>query len=429
MIVFLIEWIPSVRSRCKEHSSCSLLRKTQQVSWSLGFPLATSSRLVYIKWDRPQTKVRGQTPGARAEDGGCGAREELLRRLGDPAPGPLWGGPGRAGWGKPSAWLRGPRAPHSRRGAEGEALRIPGAAVPFYSHSLTLGAATASLRTARGESWRGWERSRVALSAPPTTPGEAGRPDPLPGPSELPALARAGPLPSPCTSLPSLQVVGRLQQHLDVHPNRRRHSAPGAGATGPTPTGHGLAAAAGHPRPAVDPAEQGWESLSGDHARRKREGTGELGTTDTVTEPTEEQQPPPPRSVYPRLTVPRPQALLLTGPLRLRPSLGAPKNSPPPDLSDWGKALRPRPSESAPLPGWSRLTRPGLHPPFPIGDRILNSASCSFSVFHWFYTNNRAPFCFVSIGQEIQKASHFACLLLVGPSDTAQLRWRHRSPG
>lgn len=58
-------------------------------------------------------------------------------------------------------------------------------------------------------------------------------------------------------SLPPLQVVGRLQQHLDVHPNRRRHSAPGAGATGPTPTAHGLAAAAGHPRPAVDPAEQG----------------------------------------------------------------------------------------------------------------------------------------------------------------------------
>ena len=139
MIVFLIEWIPSVRSRCKEHSSCSLLRKIQQVSWNLGFPLATSSRLVYIKWDRPQTKVRGQTPGARAEDGGCGAREALLRRLGDPAPGPLGGGPGRAGWGKPSAWLKGPRAPHSRQDAEGEALRIPGAAVPFHSHSLTLG--------------------------------------------------------------------------------------------------------------------------------------------------------------------------------------------------------------------------------------------------------------------------------------------------
>lgn len=330
MIVFLIEWIPSVRSRCKEHSSCSLLRKTQQVSRSLGFPLATSSRLVYIKWDRPQTKVRGQTPGARAEVGGCGAREALLRRLGDPAPGPLGGGQGRAGWGKPSAWLRGPRAPHSRRSAEGEALRIPGAVVPFHFHSLTLGAATASLRTARGESWRGWERSRVALSAPPTTPGEAGRRDPLPGPSELPALARAGPLPSPCTSLPSLQVVGRLQQHLDVHPNRRRHSAPGAGATGPTPTGHGLAAAAGHPRPAMDPAEQGWESLSGDHARWKGEGTGELGTTDTVTEPTEEQQPPPPRSVYPRLTVPPPPGLSLDRPTSAAFLIGRPKEFPAP---------------------------------------------------------------------------------------------------
>lgn len=82
-------------------------------------------------------------------------------------------------------------------------------------------------------------------------------------------------------SLPPLQVVSRLQQHLDVHPNRRRHSAPGAGATGPTPTAHGLAAAAAeHARPAVDRAEQGSQSLFGDHAGRKGEGAGELDPAD-----------------------------------------------------------------------------------------------------------------------------------------------------
>ena len=65
-----------MRSRCKEHSSCSLLRKTQQVSWSLGFPLATSSRLVCIKWDQPQTKVRGKhrEPEPGREGAGQGRR-------------------------------------------------------------------------------------------------------------------------------------------------------------------------------------------------------------------------------------------------------------------------------------------------------------------------------------------------------------------
>ena len=141
----------------------------------------------------------------------------------------------------------------------------------------------------------------------------------------------------------------------------------------------------------------------------------------TLTEPSEEQQPPPPRSVYPDSPSPRPQPLLLTGPLRLRSSLGTPENAPPMALCDWGRESRPRPPESTPLVGWSRLTRPGLHPLFPIGDRTRNSALCSFPVFHWFYTDNRGPFCFVSIGQEVQKASHFACLPLGEPSDTAQL--------
>ena len=100
---------------------------------------------------------------------------------------------------------------------------------------------------------------------------------------------------------------------------------------------------------------------------------------------------------------PRPQALLLTGPLRLHSSLGALKNSPPLDLSDWGKALRPHPPESAPLPGWSRLTRSGLHLLFPIGDRILNSASCSFPVFHWFYMDNRAPFALLVLAKSYRK--------------------------
>lgn len=153
--------------------------------------------------------------------------------------------------------MRGPRAPLSTDWGKGD-TRDPGVQrPPFYLHSLPLGQRAASLRTARGESWRGWERSRShspRLQPPPERPGNRTRSGALERPS---APARVGLLPSPCTSLPPLQVVGRLQQHLDVHPNRRRHSAPGAGATGPTPTAHGLAAAAGHPRPAVDRAEQG----------------------------------------------------------------------------------------------------------------------------------------------------------------------------
>lgn len=41
-----------------------------------------------------------------------------------------------------------------------------------------------------------------------------------------PAAARPARSP-PCTSLPPLQVVGRLQQQLDVHPDVCRHPAPG----------------------------------------------------------------------------------------------------------------------------------------------------------------------------------------------------------
>jgi hypothetical protein len=95
----------------------------------------------------------------------------------------------------------------------------------------------------------------AARSRRPQPPAaEARRGAPIRSPAPQDPRPRMGPdsSPFPCTSLPPLQIVGRLQQHLDVHPNRRRHSAPGAGATGPTPTVHGLAFAAGHPRPSVD---------------------------------------------------------------------------------------------------------------------------------------------------------------------------------
>lgn len=122
----------------------------------------------------------------------------------------------------------------------------------FQPYSLPLGAAGGLTSDREWGELEGLGALAVALSAPPTTPGAAGRWDSQLGPSKTLALAQVRPLPSPCTSLPPLQVVGRLQQHLDVHPNRRRHSAPGAGATGPTPTAHGLAADAGHPSPAMD---------------------------------------------------------------------------------------------------------------------------------------------------------------------------------
>lgn len=95
---------------------------------------------------------------------------------------------------------------------------------------------------------------------------------------------------------------------------------------GTNPHCHGLAAE--HPRPAVDPAEQGSESLFGDHAGRKGEGAGELGTADTVTEPEEEQQPPPPRSVYPRLTIPPPPVPSLDRPASPASLIGHPKDCP-----------------------------------------------------------------------------------------------------
>lgn len=103
-----------------------------------------------------------------------------------------------------------------------------------------------------------------------------------------------------------------------------------------------------------------------------------------MTEPEDKQQPPPPRSVYPRLTVSPPPV----------PSLDRPASA----------AFLIGYSEDCPTPSFVRLGE-GLTILFPIGTRILNSASCSFPVFYWFYTDNRAPFCFVSIGQELQKAA------------------------
>lgn len=165
-------------------------------------------------------------------------------------------------------------------------------------------------------------------------------PVPEASPTGPPASVRVDPFPSPCTSLPPLQIVGRLQQHLDVHPNRRRHSAPGAGATGPTPTAHGLAAAAGPlwsplwtPRSRAEGA-----SLATTLDKRGR-GASELGTADTVTEPGAEQQPPPPRSVYPRLTISPPPAPSLDRPASAALLIGPTKECPAPKLVRLGEGF------------------------------------------------------------------------------------------
>lgn len=173
----------------------------------------------------------GQTPGGRGGWEGRGGAAPPPRRASWEEPEVVDQGPGRGG----------SPAPHPRRGGEGVTFGTPGCRGPPFTPYSCLGVGAAGVLppdSAEGEP-EGLGALAAALSAPPTTPGAAGRPDPQRGPSEPPAPGEVRPLPPPCTSLPPLQEVSRLQQHLDVHPNRRRHSAPGAGAAGPTPTATG----------------------------------------------------------------------------------------------------------------------------------------------------------------------------------------------
>lgn len=251
----------------------------------------------------------------------------------------------------------------------------------FHPHSLPGGQRASSLPTARRESGgvrsargRALRASNYPLSgrAPGPAAGTLRAPGPCWGPTPpvpvhlSPAAPGSQPPPaaSGCSSEPpSPFCTGGRSHGTNPHCPRARCRRRRTRAT------------------RCGPGRAGAQSLFGDHAGRKGEGAGELGTADTVTEPEEEQQPPPPRSVYPRLTIPPPPVPSLDRPASPASLIGHPKTAPPLALPDWGRALRPRPLESAPFADWSCLTRPRLHPLFPIGDRIRNSASCSFPAF------------------------------------------------
>lgn len=250
--------------------------------------------------------------------------------------------------------------------------------------------------------WRGWGCSRSRSLRPPTTAG-LGKPG-------TPLSSRSSP--APCTSLPPLQVVGRLQQHLDVHPNRRRHSAPGAGAAGPTPTstrtrrlrsvedtrgpalGSGLSSGAGGQLLRLSRSRRSRRSRSPARCCRRHRGRTRRRAA----------APPPPPSVYPRLTLPPPPAPALDRPrLRRRFSLGGPARAPPPGPSHWRAPPWPRPLGSAPPADWPRLTRPGLHPLCPIGRRILSPAPCALPASDWLGAATEPPSGCATIGRWLQK--------------------------
>lgn len=149
-------------------------RPSKSVSaWSLGFPLATSSRCV--KWDQPQAKVRGKhrEEGVKRQGRRCSSGWEMGRQA------HLGAGWVEPRWGKPRVWRRGLRAPHSRRFGERATLETSGCSSSFSTPIHCLwGQRAASLRTASGESWRGWERSRSRsprLQPPPERLGAGTR--------------------------------------------------------------------------------------------------------------------------------------------------------------------------------------------------------------------------------------------------------------
>lgn len=139
-----------------------------------------------------------------------------------------------------------------------------------------------------------------------------------------PAAARPARSP-PCTSLPPLQVVGRLQQQLDVHPDGCRHPAPGGpplGARGP-PAGN-----------AEEPPR--WP------ARRDSAGTAQSPDPSRgrrVFIPTRRRPPPVP-------SLDRPAAAV--------PLIGSPSAQPAPGPPRLEKCPRPRPrSPLLSLVGWA----------------------------------------------------------------------------
>lgn len=135
-----------------------------------------------------------------------------------------------------------------------------------------------------------------------------------------PAAARPARSP-PCTSLPPLQVVGRLQQQLDVHPDGCRHPAPG-----------------GLPLRARGPPAGNTEELPRWPARRGSDGTArspEPSRHRRVFIPTRRRPPPAPSLDRPAA------AACLIGPPAARPAPGP---------SRLGKCPRPRPRSPPLLP-------------------------------------------------------------------------------
>lgn len=131
-----------------------------------------------------------------------------------------------------------------------------------------------------------------------------------------PAAARPARSP-PCTSLPPLQVVGRLQQQLDVHPDGCRHPAPG----GPSLRARGPLAG-NTEEPPRWPARRGSDGTarSSEPSRHRR-----------VFIPTRRRPPPAPSLDRPAA------AACLIGPPAVRPAPGPPR---------LGKCPRPRPRSS-----------------------------------------------------------------------------------
>lgn len=183
--------------------------------------------------------------------------------------------------------------------------------------------------------------ARGTLSAPPTTRrrGEARRSDPQPSPSGPPAPNGARLLPVPVHLSPA------------APDSRPPPAASGCSSEPPPPfcTGGRSHGTNPHcprarlrrrtPAPLCRPApwSRAEEASLMTTLAGRGEGASKLGTADTVTEPQAEQQPPPPRSVYLRLTIPPPPAPSLDRPASAAFLIGHPKQCPSPGLVRLGE--------------------------------------------------------------------------------------------
>lgn len=176
-----------------------------------------------------------------------------------------------------------------------------------------------------------------------------------------PAAARPARSP-PCTSLPPLQVVGRLQQQLDVHPDGCRHPAPG-----------------GPPLPACGPPAGNTEEPPRCPDRRGSAGTARS------PEPSRRR-----RVCLSRLAAARPRPRPLTGPRRRHPSLDRQRPCPPPACRDWGSTRGPAPEarSSRWLAGVDKARAP---PPTPYWSQDSQLRLVLLPAPHWLHADCRAP--------------------------------------